>query len=152
MDWSRAETLLVGHDEQIAERFLLHSIGVSASTFLVLTVGWQVWQAIAGGVGVLFTVVYLVGALLFASGYAYRNDGFLVTLFGTFVVLLGYAVVVGMHFLLCLGAGSSGCPTLVEKLSFGVLLAAGTAVPVGGSAFVVGVGGRRLRASRTEAR
>lgn len=145
MDRILSRTLLVGHDEQAAERFLLLAVGVSVSTFGVLTLGWPVWQYLAGVVGWLFVTAYLVGTLAFASVYAYRNDGLLATLAGTFIVLLGYAVFFGLTFILCVGR----CPTLFERISIGVFLAGGVAVPVGSTAFAVGAGSRRLRERRT---
>lgn len=137
------ETLLVGRDEQAAERFLLLAVGVSTITFWAVTLVESVGLAIPGIVEVLFTPAYLLGTVLLAGLHAYRNDGFLVTLVGAFIVLLGYAVFIGMTYVLCLGA--SGCPTLPEKLFFGVFLAAGATVPIGVTAFTVGAGGRRLQ-------
>jgi hypothetical protein len=93
----------------------------------------------------LFVTAYLVGTLAFASVYAYRNDRLLVTLVGTFILLLGYAVFIGLTFFLCVGR----CPTLFERISFGVFLASGGAVAIGSTAFAVGAGSRRLRERRT---
>jgi hypothetical protein len=138
-------TLLVGYGEQAAERFLLLAVSVSVSTFGVLTLGRPVWHSLAGVGGWLFVTAYLVGTLAFASVYAYRNDGLLVTLVGTFILLLGYAVFIGLTFFLCVGR----CPTLFERISFGVFLASGGAVAIGSTAFAVGAGSRRLRERRT---
>lgn len=138
-------TLLVGRDGGASERFLVLAAGVSAITLLVLTLGRPLWQGMPDVVGSAFLVAYLVGTAASAAAYAYRNDGLLVTLSGTFVLLLGVGVYVGLTFVLCLVGRHDGCPTLLDKVLLGTALAASVAVPLGSVAFVVGAGGRRLR-------
>lgn len=148
MDWFPADALLVGRDERAAKRFLLLAVGVAASTLGVLTIGQPLWQGAIDAGHTVFFFAYLTGTVSVASVYAFRNDGLLVTLFGTVVLLLGVFVSSRLN-AVCGVGGVVGCPTtLLGKVLLGALLAAGVAVPLGSTAFAVGAGGRRLLESR----
>lgn len=154
MDRLPVDALLVGRDERAARRFLFLVVGVAASTFGVLTVGRPLWEGVLDVSGLVFSYAYLVGTGSIAGAYAFRNDGWLVTLFGTFVLLLGLSVASRLTALCALGGvgslGGVGC-TLAGDVLFGVGLAAGVAVPLGCITFAVGAGGRRLSERRAAA-
>lgn len=154
MDRLPAGALLVGRDGRAARRFLVLAVGVAASTLGVLTAGRPLWVGVVDASGLVFFYAYLVGTASIAGAYAFRNDGWLVTLFGTFVLLLGLSVSSRLNALCALGGfgslGGFGC-TLAGDVLFGVGLAAGVAVPLGCIAFAVGAGGRRLRERRAAA-
>ena len=135
MRQSTVETLGVGRAESVAKRFLVGACGIAVGAFAVLSAGAPLWEGL--GTGQLpFAAAYVGVVVVFAGYYAARNRGLAVTLVGTFIALSGYGVFFGLNYVLCLG---SNCPTLFERLSIGVLFAAGIALPAGCLAFVGGV-------------